>query len=231
MLQSQACLFPTAWAAQSAIRDYGADPARVHVIPFGANIDAAVPIFRPRPSEAACCNLVFIGMDWQRKGGDIAVAALHHLRDRGIAATLDIIGAAPVLSGRTDGIKVHGYLDKSTEDGSRRFNKLLRDAHFVLVPTRQDCYGVFAAEANAFGVPVISTRTGGVPGAVTDGANGYLLPLDAGGSDYANVIAALWASPTGYRALRASSFQQFNTVLNWRSWSVRAAKIVDALML
>ena len=32
-------LYPSKWAAESAVRDYGADPARVHVVPWGANLD------------------------------------------------------------------------------------------------------------------------------------------------------------------------------------------------
>ena len=52
VLRSRACLFPTKWAACSAIRDYGADPSRVHAIPWGANIHAQeaprmLVLFRP----------------------------------------------------------------------------------------------------------------------------------------------------------------------------------------
>ncbi len=32
-------IYSSAWAARSAIEDYGTDPAKVHVIPFGANLD------------------------------------------------------------------------------------------------------------------------------------------------------------------------------------------------
>ncbi len=34
-------LYPSQWAAESAVRDYGADPARVHVVPWGANLKEA----------------------------------------------------------------------------------------------------------------------------------------------------------------------------------------------
>ena len=32
-------LYPTEWAARSAVADYGADPNKVQVVPYGANLD------------------------------------------------------------------------------------------------------------------------------------------------------------------------------------------------
>src|SRR5205085_4346229 len=36
--RSSVAIYASDWAAQSAIRDYGADPAKISVIPFGANL-------------------------------------------------------------------------------------------------------------------------------------------------------------------------------------------------
>src|SRR6185369_17567008 len=35
-----AAIYPSEWAARSAVEDYHADPAKIHVLPFGANVDA-----------------------------------------------------------------------------------------------------------------------------------------------------------------------------------------------
>jgi len=48
-----------------------------------------------------------------------------------------------------------------------------------------------ACESNAYGMPAITTRTGGVPDVVLDGVNGYCLPLEAGGAEYGRLIADL----------------------------------------
>jgi len=43
-------------------------------------------------------------------------------------------------------------------------------------------------EANSYGVPVITTRTGDVPHVVHEGVNGHLLPVEATADAYADLI-------------------------------------------
>lgn len=74
-------LYPSDWAAEFAIKDYGADPARVHVIPWGANLegapDRASVLGRRKPGP---CRLLFIGASWAEKGAEIAIGTLAELR-------------------------------------------------------------------------------------------------------------------------------------------------------
>lgn len=51
---------------------------------------------------------------------------------------------------------------------------LLADADLFLLPSRNESFGLSALEALASGVPVIATRTGGLPEVVNDGKNGFL---------------------------------------------------------
>ncbi|MBK8598554.1 MAG: glycosyltransferase family 4 protein [Holophagales bacterium] len=89
-------LYPSPWAAESAVSDYGVDPSRVKVIPFGANLDeipARAECLAARPSPPL--RLLFIGRDWIRKGGPIALGALRELHARGRDVTLTVVGASP----------------------------------------------------------------------------------------------------------------------------------------
>jgi glycosyltransferase involved in cell wall biosynthesis len=224
---SKACLFANDWAAQSAIDDYGADPARMHVIPLGANFEPDCPVSDDSVVDMDVCNLVFVGMDWKRKGGDIAVRIVQALHRRGMKVRLDIVGANPALTADPSLIRVHGYVSKGNPEGRALFASIMERASFVLVPTRQECAGMFAPEANAFGIPVISTRTGGLDGTVTDGVNGYLLPLDAGPDAYADRILSIWSDPVRYAALRRSSLAQYRSLLNWRSWGEAASEVIE----
>ena len=230
---SRACLYPTEWAASSALSDYKADRSRVHVIPWGCNLEKNdIPSDTPYVRSDQC-NLVFIGVDWTRKGGDIVIDAFERLLDLGCPALLDIIGAKPNLQKRRRGIchiTEHGFISKGTPDGLSLYQSIMRKASFLFVPTRQDCYGIVFAEASAYGVPVISTRTGGVPGAVEDGVNGYLLGTDAGADKYAELIQRLWLDDELYRRLRKSSRARFEQILNWDSWLARAAPVIDAAL-
>src|SRR6266704_2473055 len=70
-------LYTTEWAARSAIEDYHANKEIVHVVNFGANLDkppSKERILAKRKSDQ--CRLLFIGVDWQRKGGEIAFETL-----------------------------------------------------------------------------------------------------------------------------------------------------------
>lgn len=188
VLRSHACLFATEWAARSAIRDDGADPSRVHAVPWGANIDLKQVCSANPAVPVDICHLVFIGVDWERKGGAIAVAAAMRLEATGHAVKLHIIGATPRLQQEADLIIVHGFINKGTEEGRLQFDRIMRQAAFLFVPTRQDCFGMVFPEANSYGVPVIATQTGGVPDVVREGINGHLLAIDATADEYADLI-------------------------------------------
>jgi glycosyltransferase involved in cell wall biosynthesis len=223
-------LYPSEWAAESAVRDYGADRARVHVIPWGANLEAAPD----RASMLGCrkpgpCRLLFIGSNWEEKGADIAVGTLAELRNRGVEAELVICGCTPPQPVTQDGLTIIPYLDKNDREQRDRLDQLYRDADFFLLPTRADCYGIVFCEAAAHGVPSIAPATGGVPCAIHDGETGILLPLDATKADYATVISETFANPDRLARLRQSSRDAFDARLNWRAWSRRVSDLIQTL--
>ncbi len=231
---AQACLYPTRWAADSAIRDYEIDLDRVSVIPFGCNVE------KDRiPDRAGCpaydqCNLVFIGADWIRKGGSIVIDTFETLLSYGAPVSLEIIGSSPhdperLNTLRKAGARIveRGFINKADSRGFALFNSILQSASFLYVPTRQDCYGLVFAEASAYGVPSISTRTGGVPGVIENGVNGYLLEPNSTIEQHAKTIWEIWSDQTRYKKLRASSRERFESVLNWDAWLRHAAPIIE----
>src|SRR6202000_1447998 len=91
--------FPSNWAANTAVSRYGADQSKIDVIPWGANlpreiaqedVDAAIA---RRPTDR--CNLVFLGRDWVRKGGQLLVETVEALNRNGLPTRATIIGCAP----------------------------------------------------------------------------------------------------------------------------------------
>ena len=223
-------LYPSEWAAESAIRDYGADRARVHVIPWGANLEEAPD----RASVLGCrkpgpCRLLFIGANWEEKGADIAIGTLAELRNRGVETELVICGCTPPKPVTQDGLTIIPYLDKNDREQRNRLEQLYRDADFFLLPTRADCYGIVFCEAAAHGVPSIAPATGGVPCAIRDGETGILLPPNATKADYATVISETFANPDRLARLRQSSRDAFEARLNWQSWGRRVSDLMQTL--
>src|SRR3546814_548442 len=96
-----AAIYPSDWAANSAINDYGAAPEKVHVVPFGANVTAHDPQvvhdwITARPFDVM--RVLFIGRDWKRKGGETVLRACEILRRHKVKLRLDVVGipACPV---------------------------------------------------------------------------------------------------------------------------------------
>jgi glycosyltransferase involved in cell wall biosynthesis len=173
--------------------------------------------------------LAFVGLDWERKRGDLAVETARALVRRGYKVRLEVIGAVPPTPYDPDLVTVHGYVSKATPAGRALFQDIMGRAHLVLVPTKQECFGIFAAEANAYGLPVISTDTGGLADVIENGVNGYLLPLAAGAEAYADKIAEVFENRGLYENLRAGSLARSRTVLNWQAWGHRAAEVIDTV--
>jgi glycosyltransferase involved in cell wall biosynthesis len=53
-----------------------------------------------------------------------------------------------------------------------------RAAHLLILPSDHEPFGRVLVEAMASGVPVVATRSGGVPEIVRSGQDGFLVPID-----------------------------------------------------
>jgi glycosyltransferase involved in cell wall biosynthesis len=228
---SQQQVYSSDWAAQSAIHDYHANPDRVHVVPFGANIDT-VPAETALQQRSAAnpCRLLFIGKDWQRKGGFIAYDAFLALLEQGLAVELTMLGSVPPKDQPIHhaNLSIIPYLDKNIPKQRRQFEQLLLQSHFLLFPTRADCSPIAICEANAYGLPVVAAQVGGIPSLITPGQNGYTLPLEATGADYARLIADVVASPEHYHGLSQQARQEYDQRLNWDAWASRIRDLMVA---
>lgn len=207
------------WAADSAINDYGADARKVKVIPFGANIASS----KSREQIAALvqqrlnkpCRLLFLGVQWERKGGDKALAILEELNRRGFEAELYIVGCMVPPDIKLPANAVNpGFINKNTPAGLQQIEALLSDSHFLLLPTLADCTPVVFCEANAFGLPVLTHHVGGIASIIENGVNGRCLGPEVPVSDWADYIMAHLES-AAYNRLCLSAFDRYASTLNW----------------
>jgi len=211
-------IYCSEWAANTALANYDVDPAKVKVVPFGANIDCnrQLPDIEAglATKDFEVCRLLFLGVDWSRKGGDLALRVAETLNRRGVRTELHVVGCQPPVSVPSY-VKLHGFLAKTTDEGRRLLDQLMSAAHFLILPARAECFGVVFAEAASYGVPSLATRVGGIPSAVRDGANGQTFGLDAGHEPYCDYIERLLASRQEYDRLALSSFKEYSERLNW----------------
>jgi len=218
-------LYPSSWARDSAINDYGADPDRTIEIPWGANIFGRAATARSLPDGPL--RMLFVGAEWERKGGPMAVAIAHELASRGVACRLDIVGnSADVMNGKTGpgaegaaDVTFHGFLHKGDPEAAAKLDTLFAEATFFLLPTRAECFGVVFAEAALQGLPVISIATGGVTSAVRTGVTGALLPLTASAADFADAIVEITTTPGRYAAMSQAAIDDARDRLDWDVWA------------
>ncbi|RZK45255.1 MAG: glycosyltransferase [Hymenobacter sp.] len=221
-------IYASQWAANSAIKDYGVENQRAQVIPFGANIEVAPPREDIIHNDFSY-RLLFLGVDWERKGGPIAFECLTRLVESGINVHLTVCGCVPPDSFQHSNLEVIPFLDKNNPVEYKRLVALMKEADFLLLPTRAECYGIVFCEASAYGTPSITTNTGGVGSAVEDGVNGFKLPLSAQGNDYAKLIAGIYANKDSYLKLSISAREYYEKVINWTVWSKKVRNLFDNL--
>jgi glycosyltransferase involved in cell wall biosynthesis len=217
--KSSLLVFSSEWAANSSINHYGANRDKVKIIPFGANIEKVLRKRTPNLERRHVCKLLFLRKDWVRKGGKLAFDTLLQLEKMGMPSKLLVCGCLPPKELSHRNMILVGWA-KKTDD-------LLSEADFLLLPTRAECFGIVFCEASAYGVPIISTNTGGVSGAVKNGENGFLLDITAGAADYAETIFRIWNDRRLYHNLQKKCMKAFSERLNWDSWGVSMQRIID----
>lgn len=218
--KSSLIIMASEWARESAIKDYNVPAELTEINLFGANMDFIPPadgIFEKEKNPIL--TLLFVAVDWERKGGPLAFDALIALREMGINAQLIICGCQPPPEFSDSNMRVIPFLDKNRPNDHEVFVALLSSCHFLILPTRADCSLIVACEANSYGVPAITTSVGGVAEVVINDVNGYCLPLEAQGKEYAKQIAAIYTDREKYHELIASSRKRFEEVLNWDKWA------------
>ena len=234
---SDLCFFSSDWAAQSAINDYNISPQKVKVIPFGANVkkeftDAEImDIINNRCTDSeSTCRLLFIGVDWERKGGSIALETAVELKRRGLDVHLDIIGIKNLSLSLPDFVTNHGYISKNNADGIKKIDELYKNASFFILPTRQECFGVVFSESSSYGLPSLSTKTGGVETAIKNNINGFTFNLSDSHILYADCIEKFFNNKAEYKKLCFSAWNEYRERLNWNASGRKMVKYIKEIL-
>ena len=232
---SDLIVMPSRWAALSVTGDYGIDTGKVFVTPYGVNMHPVATREQALRDRTGPLNLLFVGVNWERKGGPIFMDALAHLRGMGVPVTATIVGCVPPADVECTGIEVIPYLDKNKPQDAARLTQLYLEADFLLVPSRQECFGMVYPEAAAHGATPVGTETGGVAEVVRRGETGLLLGPMAKGAQFAETIMQNSIPRDGGRGappkMRAAARADYESRLNWDAWADQMLDLIKCHIL
>lgn len=219
-------MYPTPWACAEAKTRFDLAADKVDCIPFGANRfctdsdeQVARRIQRKSPTPV---QFLFVGKDWERKGGPLALQIVQQLNRSGCPSRLTIIGCAPTIAPELlPHVLVQGFLSPAIPADQRSMQTAFEQAHVFLVPSHAECFGLVFAEAQSYGLPCISLTSQGIPGVVDSGITGLLFDPATALPSMVEQIASLVQNRMAYEAMAHAARRKFSTELNWEAFGVQ----------
>ncbi len=154
--RARMCAVSSHWAADSLASDYGLERERIAVVGLGANYAsvAGAPERAWQPPR-----FLFVGIDWERKGGPLLLRAFSRLRRICPDAILDVVGGHPRLD--APGVTPHGVRSRADARDRELITELFAHATCLVMPSLVEPFGIVHIEAAAAGIPSIGSSVGG----------------------------------------------------------------------
>ena len=156
------------WTKKSIEKDYGISKEIIEVVGLSSNIDdetKSIISFNEKVNNNSI-SILFVGVDWVRKGGDIVIELCDFLIKYGYDIQLSVVGCDIPKNCERSYVKSYGFLSKKVNSEKNILHKLYSDGDILLVPSRYECFGIVYEEAALYGLVPIGNKTGGVPDAI-----------------------------------------------------------------
>jgi len=207
------------FARRSVIDDYQCLPDRVRAVGAGSNQRVTSPDGTPRSRPRA----LFVGNDFERKGGRILLEAWPLVRRAVPKAELVIVGPRRDPAPRSaEGVKWLGRLARpelALEYGS---------ASVFVLPSLFEPWGFVFAEAMGYALPCIGTDCCAMPEIIEPGVTGLLVPRGAP-EPLAAALIDLLADPSKAASLGRAGHHRVLEKFSWTHVADRVLAHVAAL--
>jgi alpha-maltose-1-phosphate synthase len=210
---------------QSFINDFDVPEERVVVIGAGINLETI-----PEPISNKCYDsreILFIGVDFPRKGGWELLKAFKRVRARITDARLHLVGpkALMIPPDLQDGVTFHGYLSKDVPADRVRLAELFRRCCLFAMPSRYEPFGIAPLEAMVHQLPCLVTNRWALKEMVIPGETGEL--VECGDmEDLEAKLSSLLADPDALRRMGEKG-RQF--VVDNFTWDHVLGRLVHAV--
>lgn len=208
-------------ARASVIAAYAISPEKVTAIGGGVNIaspSSQSEITDLNEKRRLTKNILFVGTEWERKGGDVLLDAFDIVRRTHPTAVLTLVGADLVGDMGTN-VRSLGMVREQA-----LLRELYEDAAVFCLPARYEPYGLVVPEAMAFGLPCVATNVGAIPEMITSGTNGVLVePEDA--VSLAAALSGLLDNPQERSRMGSAAFDRSRS-MTWESVADRMIEVI-----
>jgi glycosyltransferase involved in cell wall biosynthesis len=207
----------------SFLRDFALPAERVVTVYAGANLDAATVIPRSGPPQGPP-TVLFVGRQWDRKGGPVLLEAFRGLRVAIPDARLCVVGSRPPV--REPGVEIVGPINKDSPEGLKQLSSLYRDADLLCLPSRFEPFGIVLVEAMLHGLPCIGTDRWAIPEIIAEGETGWLAP-DGNATALRDCLLAALKNRVALAAMGQRGRQRALRLFTWERVAARMCRHLE----
>jgi alpha-maltose-1-phosphate synthase len=152
-------IFPMSeYLRESFINDFGVPAERVKCIGAGVNLET-LPEYLPDKNYDTK-EILFIGVDFPRKGGWQLLEAFKIVREKHPTAKLHIVGPRQlqIPSGLERGVVYHGFLRKDDPRAGEKLELFFRRCSLFVMPSLYEPFGIAPLEAMVHQLPCLLTN-------------------------------------------------------------------------
>jgi glycosyltransferase involved in cell wall biosynthesis len=162
-------IFAPSSFVQNSLLEAGVNKEKISVIAFGAPID----YFQPQPKNDPLFRVLFVGRVGPRKGVHYLLQAWQELKFT--QAELLLVGINDFPEGWLDQYSQQIRYISSVPHAS--LNQYYSSANVLVLPSLVEGLALVQLEALACGIPLITTPNAGGSDIITDGIEGYIVPI------------------------------------------------------
>ena len=209
-------------ARNSLIQDYSCHPDKVFTVyfaPFPSSDESLENLIKNKSYSNN--NILFVGTEWERKGGPELLKAFAEVRKKIPDAKLTIVGHKQKIS--SPNVQYIGEISRNET------HKFFSQASVFCLPTHWDTAPIVFIEAMRYGLPLVGTRVGGIPEYIKDGYNGYLIDSN-NTSHLRNILLDLLSHQDKCRIMGSNSLALYHKTFTMNKTAERFRSLMqDAL--